>query len=334
MMRSKLQYYRGKEDNILGQCLSMDTESIRRVTQNPLESAEMPSHPTWLHTDVRDFNKHKERIVALSGVVMKGASDPQKAQIALGSFPNFDAPEPINELELVEAFHQTSIGFQGNKQDLTDAGVDLQKVSAIIKNSGFLMTAWPVIVGANINEDLQRLYVVAVRIGYASMFAAYPPDDRAVRQKHSFSDESDWSGQKVDILKFTRGGKYIQDKVTLQQFAIDRGLPGKYYPYKDEDVESLWRKGDMEAIIEYNRVDSLLVHFLNLSYLCFDGVISKDQFHVLWDRSAKLLEENAHPERDVGLKWFLKKLPDAIQVSKKIIRVEDRNEADFKKHFE
>ncbi len=320
-MSSELGYFRGKEKEVLNAVVSLDTESIRakEVIEDNAESEHCDKETRPKHND-DFFNMHTQRIVALSAVTMRNAQNPENFDLSLGSFPNFECLGEVSEFEMAFAFHHSILGLKVNACDLAECGADIKKIENLINHSGIIQTEWPVIAGAFTSSDLKRLYVMCKRVGVASPFTALMPEDRKLRE-NTYFDDSAHSRKTVDVLLQERGGSFINDKIKLQDLASQYGIPGKYKPYENMSVEALWKAGKIEALVEYNRVDALIVHFLTLRLMFVDGMISKSHFDSLWTKSAKLLETKAHSKYDKGLKWFLEKLPQSFQVSSKVLKM-------------
>ena len=202
------------------------------------------------------------RLVSISAVA-RTAEEGGAVRLQLHSLPpatDPDAPEAA-EAEIVGRF----LG-----------GVGKAKPQMVGYNSG----------SADLRILLQRAVVHGVQ---AAAFAERP--DKPWEGVDYFGG-GDWHTDLIEVL----GGRG-RGRPSLHEMASACGIPGKFSG-AGEDVQDLWQRGELGAIIAYNEFDALTTYLLWLRVAHFGGFFDGDQYQEEQVRLRDLLErESARPGR-------------------------------------
>ena len=202
------------------------------------------------------------RLVSISAVA-RIAEEGGAVRLQLHSLPattDPDSPEAA-EAEIVRRFLE---------------GVGRAKPQMVGYNSG----------AADLRILLQRAVVHGIR---AAAFAERP--EKPWEGVDYFAG-GEWHTDLIEVL----GGRG-RGRPSLHEMASACGIPGKF-SNAGEDVQDLWQRGELGAILAYNEFDALTTYLLWLRVAHFGGFFDTEQYQEEQVRLRGLLErESARSER-------------------------------------
>ena len=220
------------------------------------------------------------RLVSISAVA-RIAEEGGAVRLQLHSLPAATDPESPEaaEAEIVRRFLE---------------GVGRAKPQMVGYNSG----------SADLRILLQRAVVHGIQ---AADFADRP--DKPWEGVDYFAG-GDWHTDLIEVL-----GGWGRGRPSLHEMASACGIPGKFSS-AGGDVQNLWERGELGAIIAYNEFDALTTYLLWLRVAHFGGFFDSDQYREEQDRLRTLLErESSLPERShlsqYLQEWSLIRRPEA-----------------------
>lgn len=247
-----------------------DADTGRRVYELPADwseeavVAEMYRQGGATEEDPRPYLKTVLcRLVSISAVA-RIAEEGGAVRLQLHSLPaaaDPDSPEAA-EAEIVGRFLE---------------GVGRAKPQMVGYNSG----------SADLRILLQRAVVHGIR---AAAFAERP--EKPWEGVDYFAG-GEWHTDLIEVL----GGRG-RGRPSLHEMASACGIPGKFSS-AGEEVQELWQRGQLGAIISYNEFDALTTYLLWLRVAHFGGFFDTDQYQEEQGRLRGLLErESARPGRE------------------------------------
>lgn len=115
-----------------------------------------------------------------------------------------------------------------------------------------------------------------------------------------FSRGSEWN---IDLMP-TIGG-WGKATPSLEEIAVQSGIPAKIDGFDGGDVAKAWLDGDIKRIVRYNEHDALSTYLLWLRIAHFAGFVSGDEYRREQDQLRSLLSKRAQSSKNAHLQDYL-----------------------------
>ncbi len=194
----------------------------------------------------------------------------RRIEFSLNSLPKLPIGEPVDEAYLIERF----LYIIGERE--------------------------PQLVGYNSCESDLQVLIQRALINEVSAPAFNRRPEKPWEGRDYFARSEEWH---FDILRyFSRNSMAPQ----LNEIARLCGFPGKL-DVDGQQVPDLWLSGDLQSIVEYNRIDTLNTYLVWLRLVYFAGRLKEDEYVSELDEFRMFLDAEAEKEESEYIARFLEK---------------------------